>query len=82
MEMMSFGLILIAVLVVGIVLAAIVVGLLFLMRRSESASNSGELAFLRQEVARLNKENDRLREEVEQFKTGPRATGSTDIRSE
>jgi outer membrane murein-binding lipoprotein Lpp len=82
MGMMSLGLILIAVMVVGVVLAAIVVGFLFLMRKSGSASNSGELAFLRQEVARLNKENDRLREEVEQFKSGPKATGSTDIRSE
>ena len=80
--MMRLGLILIAVMVVGAVLAAVVVGVLFLMRKSESASNSGELAFLRQEVARLNKENDRLREEVEQSKNGPKATGSTEIRAE
>jgi outer membrane murein-binding lipoprotein Lpp len=82
MEMMSVGLILIGVMVVGIVLAAIVVGLLVLMRKSGSESNSGELAYLRHEVARLNKENERLREEVKQFKSGPKAAGSTDIRSE
>jgi uncharacterized protein YlxW (UPF0749 family) len=49
--------------------------------RSGSTSNSSELTYLRQEVARLNKEVERLREDVEQLKNGPKATGSTDIRS-
>ncbi len=79
--MMSIGLILVAVIVVGAVLAAVVVGFVLLTRKSGSASNSGELAYLRQEVARLNRENDQLREEMEQFTGGPKAAESTDIRS-
>ena len=67
--------------VMSIIMAAVVGGILVFMRKSGSTSNSSELTYLRQEVARLNKEVERLREHVEQLKNGPKATGSTDIRS-
>jgi cell division protein FtsB len=82
MEMMSAELILVAVMVIGIVLAAIGGGVFLLMWKSGRASSSSEVANLRQEIARLSRENERLHEEVEQFKSGPKPSGSTDIRAE
>ena len=67
--------------VMSIIMATVVGGFLLLMRKSGSTSNSSELTYLRQEVARLNKEVEQLREDAEQSKNGPKATGSTDIRS-
>jgi hypothetical protein len=75
----SLGLILCGVATIGVILVAVVGGIVLLMRKSRSAPNSRELAYLREEVARLHKEVERLGEEVEHLKNGSRAAGSTDI---
>ena len=63
--------------VAGVFLLAIgvvaIIGIVFLVTRKSNAPSQAEVAFLRDEVARLQEENERLKMER-------KASGSTDIK--
>jgi hypothetical protein len=80
--MMSFGVILLIIIVAAFILPGIATGIvLSMMRKPITSQNSIGLADLREQIGQLREEVEQLRDEVRQRKTGPTAPGSTDIQS-